>query len=359
MTRQAKISYWFILLLLLVVGWLHLATPLLAVLFSYFALTQIQRWPVLRNRWMVVATFAVVLLGIAYAVAYFIRQTIIALPKIADTAIPSVIAWAEGQGLDLPFTDYQSLRAIAMETLKEQAHYLGNAANFARGATAQFVFLIIGCIVAASLYLNSQIDLDRAVHRVRNNLYSLSCEEIAARFRAFYHSFATVMGAQIVISSINTILTSIFVVAVRLPHAVVVVGVTFLCGLLPVLGNLISNAIIVALCFTISPKMALAALIFLIVIHKLEYFLNSKIIGDRIRNPVWLTLLGLILGEKLMGIPGMILAPVVLNYLKVEASQIEVSPPPSPPPQAGLKPDHGPPPASEPERVKAPIGRGP
>jgi predicted PurR-regulated permease PerM len=63
-----------------------------------------------------------------------------------------------------------------------------------------------------------------------------------------------------------------------------------------------------------------------VVVHKLEYFLNSKIIGARIRNPIWLTLLGLIIGEKLMGIPGMILSPVVLNYLRVEMSKIEASP---------------------------------
>jgi predicted PurR-regulated permease PerM len=36
---------------------------------------------------------------------------------------------------------------------------------------------------------------------------------------------------------------------------------------------------------------------------------------------MWLTLIGLVLGEKLMGIPGMILAPVVLHYIKVEASR--------------------------------------
>ena len=60
---------------------------------------------------------------------------------------------------------------------------------------------------------------------------------------------------------------------------------------------------------------------FLVVLHKLEYFLNSKVIGDRIKNPMWLTLLGLIIGETLMGIPGMILAPVVLHYIKVEASK--------------------------------------
>jgi predicted PurR-regulated permease PerM len=40
---------------------------------------------------------------------------------------------------------------------------------------------------------------------------------------------------------------------------------------------------------------------------------------------MWMTLLALVLGEKLMGIPGMILAPVVLHYIKVEASQNKVS----------------------------------
>ena len=65
-------------------------------------------------------------------------------------------------------------------------------------------------------------------------------------------------------------------------------------------------------------------------IHKLEYFLNSKIVGARIRNPIWLTLIGLIIGEKLMGVPGMILSPVVLNYLRVEMSKIEVARAPVP-----------------------------
>jgi len=111
------------------------------------------------------------------------------------------------------------------------------------------------------------------------------------------------------------------VLIVSLKYGAFVVGLTFLCGLLPIVGNLISNAIIVGIAFTMSPRLAIVALIFLVAVHKLEYFLNSKIIGDLIKNPVWLTLLALIIGERFMGIPGMILAPVVLNYIKVEASK--------------------------------------
>jgi predicted PurR-regulated permease PerM len=149
--------------------------------------------------------------------------------------------------------------------------------------------------------------------------------ELDVRARTFYHSFSRVIGAQIVISTINTVLTAVFLIWSGYPYKTVLVAFTFLCGLLPIIGNIISNTLIVGVSFTISPNMAFIALIFLIAIHKLEYFLNSKIIGDRIRNPMWLTLIGLVLGEKLMGIPGMILAPVVLHYIKVEASRNKVT----------------------------------
>jgi predicted PurR-regulated permease PerM len=136
-----------------------------------------------------------------------------------------------------------------------------------------------------------------------------------------------VIGAQIVISAINTGLTAIFLIWNRFDYVAVIIVLTFLCGLLPIIGNLLSNTLIVGVAFSMpnGPKMALLSLIYLVVIHKLEYFLNSKIIGDRIKNPMWLTLIGIVLGEKLMGIPGMILAPVVLHYIKVEASKNKVT----------------------------------
>ena len=132
------------------------------------------------------------------------------------------------------------------------------------------------------------------------------------------------IGAQILISSINTFLTAGFLLWNHYPHITIILPLTFLLGLLPILGNLLSNALIIGVGFTLSPGMALAALVFLIVIHKFEYFLNSKIIGDRIKNPMWLTLIGLVVGERLMGLPGMIFAPVVLHYIKVEASRSPV-----------------------------------
>jgi predicted PurR-regulated permease PerM len=322
MITPTRLSYGVLALTIILAGFLHLATPLLVVLFAYFALRQF--FFLTKRKWLALILFILVVAAIGSAAVYFTRAAILALPDVADSSIPSASAWAQKRQIELPFTDFETLRAVVIDTLKEEAHYLRNVAHFARSTTAALVFTLIGIVAAVSLFFKTGLDPYRSTHPVKNNLYSICCDEVSTRFRDFYRSFATVMGAQITISLINTTLTALFVVTVRLPHAPLIIAITFLCGLVPIVGNLVSNTIIVFLALTISLKLAIGALVFLIVIHKLEYFLNSKIIGDRIRNPVWLTLIALIIGERLMGIPGLILAPVVLNYVRVDMSKIEV-----------------------------------
>src|SRR5215813_6746551 len=232
-----RVSFLFITGTLVLVGWLHLATPLIAALFTYLALTRLHFLKG-RGKWASVALFFIIVGFLAYGLGYSINQAVSSLPEIADRAVPLVIQWAKEYKIELPFTDYDTLKETALETIKSQVHYLGNVARFARGAGTQFVFLIVGAIVAINLFLDPRLDLDS--HRLEStgNLYSLCCREIARRFATLYGSFATVMGAQLLISTINTILTGAFVLIVHLPYAVVIIGMTFLCGLLPVVGNL-------------------------------------------------------------------------------------------------------------------------
>jgi predicted PurR-regulated permease PerM len=322
MITPTRVSYAVLAVTIILAKLLHLGAPLLVVLFSYFALRQFYFFT--RRKWLALALFIIVVAGLVAFGAYFTRAAIRALPDVADTSIPSASAWAQKRQIDLPFSDFESLRQVVIGTLGEEANYLRNFANVAKATTTNLAFSILGIVAAASLFFKTGLDPYRGTHRVKNNLYSICCEQVARRFRDFYRSFATVMGAQITISLINTALTAIFLMAIRMPHAPLLIVVTFLCGLVPIVGNLVSNTIIVFVALMVSLKLAISALVFLIIIHKLEYLLNSKIIGDRIRNPVWLTLIALILGERLMGIPGLILAPVVLNYLRVEMLTVEV-----------------------------------
>lgn len=320
--RIVQSSYAFLAFVLILVGVLHLGTPLITILFSVFALRHIQLFG---KKWVAITGFLILVAAIFYGFVFFFREALSQLPKIADSSIPIMIKYANQYGLDLPFSDLETLNGLVVDAIKNE---LAEVGKFAEIATKEFVFLIIGLVIAVSIFLKSQLDLSEGNYVIKNNVYTVFCRHLSRRFATFFRSFEIVMGAQLIISIINTIFTGVFIMIIGLPNPKIVLGLTFLCGILPIVGNLISNTVIVGIALITSPNSltpAIETLVFLVALHKMEYFLNSKIIGGRIHNPMWLTLLGLIFGESLMGIPGMILAPVVFSYVKLECSQVEVS----------------------------------
>jgi predicted PurR-regulated permease PerM len=313
MKNPVHISYVLVLVLTGLVAWLNLGTFVLTILFGYLAL---QVFNFRQNKVLSVALYLLAVIVIGAGLLYFGKLAYSTFPKIADAAIPAMVEFAEQNGVDLPFTDYASLRSSALEEAKEGVATIG---RYARIASFQSVQLLAGLVVALSVFFNPSWTATRA-RAAGESIYSQMTRELGNRFTTLYQSFARVMGAQFVIAAINTIVTAVFILLSGYPYAALLLCIVFLCGLLPIVGNLISNAVIVGVGFTISPRLGIVALLFLVVVHKMEYFLNSKIIGKRIDSPMWLTLIGLLVGERSMGIPGMILAPVVLQYIRAEAS---------------------------------------
>lgn len=146
--------------------------------------------------------------------------------------------------------------------------------------------------------------------------------------RAFRLSeaFRRIVFAQVRISAINTAFTGLYLAVVlplcdvHLPLVKTMIVATFILGLLPVIGNLLSNTVIVTVSLAHSPLVALASLAFLVVIHKLEYFLNARIVGAQIRARVWELLTAMLVMESAFGIAGLIAAPICYAWLKDELS---------------------------------------
>ncbi len=311
-------SYWFFGGFCLLLITLKLTTPLLTILFSFLAL---QFFKIRGYRTISIVLFFLMVIAIFLGFAYSINHVVITLPGIVEKALPAIIHLADSYEIKLPFTDLEGLKTTSVYILRTE---LSSFASFAKLASKEFIYLIIGIAIAVGLFVTPKIDIENEKNTSHKNLYSVACLSIHDRFTNFFLVFKKVMGAQIIISLINTFFTGIFLYVENLPHFELLLAVTFLCGLLPIIGNIISNGIIFFVAATISSTVAIHALVFLIVLHKAEYFLNSKIIGRAIKNPMWLTLLALVIGERLMGIPGLILAPVFLNYIKQETRPIKV-----------------------------------
>jgi len=145
-----------------------------------------------------------------------------------------------------------------------------------------------------------------------------------ARASALANAFDKVVFAQVKISALNTLLTAIYLAVilplfgVHLPLLAILIPFTFVTGLLPVVGNLISNTVIVVISLGISAGVGFASCGFLVAIHKLEYFTNARIVGVEVQARAWELLCAMLVMEALFGMAGLIAAPVAYAWLKSE-----------------------------------------
>ncbi|KVD33679.1 AI-2E family transporter [Burkholderia ubonensis] len=198
--------------------------------------------------------------------------------------------------------------ALLMHTHMDQLQQSGK--SVARGFGHVLFGMIIGAMIA--------IGVEHG--KVRRPLSTA----LVTRVSRFADAFRRIVFAQIKISAINAFFTGVYLLVAlpvfheHLPLSKTLVLVTFIVGLLPVIGNLISNTLIVAVSLSVSMGTAIASLAFLVVIHKLEYFLNAKIIGGQIESRAWELLLAMLVMEAAFGLPGVIAAPIFYAYLKRE-----------------------------------------
>jgi len=166
MSKPARISYVLMAVLLVLIGWLHLATLVLTTLFGYFALRQFSFG---RSKLLGMTLYVVAVASIGYGLFYFSRLAYKTLPEMAERTIPAVVGFAEKNRIELPFTDYASARTVALTEVKEK---LTNVGRYARAAFVELAMLIIGLVVAAGMFLNARWDVEGDPHAVKDSLYS-------------------------------------------------------------------------------------------------------------------------------------------------------------------------------------------
>jgi len=311
---------------LLLVLYLKLLPALIAGLLVYVLVNLLT--PLLRRkRWLwgegprlvavsIIAAIVITLIGVVgvYA-AGMLRGSQDSIPALI-TRMAEIIEQSRNQ---LPgwISDYvpadaDELRRSIVGWLREHAAVFQTAGT---GLGRAFAHILIGMVVGGLLSLETAVPAES-----RGPLASA----LAKRSYRLSVAFRRVVFAQVWISALNTMFTALYLAValplfgVDLPFTKTLIAVTFIAGLLPILGNLISNTVIFIVSFSQSPVVALVSLAYLIIIHKLEYFLNARIIGSHIRARAWEMLLAMLVMEAAFGIPGLIAAPIYYAYIKNE-----------------------------------------
>jgi predicted PurR-regulated permease PerM len=309
---------------LLLVLWLHLLPALLAGLLVYGLVHLIapvfqRRFFSRRSRLAAVVTLATLIVGLMTAAILgaveFFRSDVGSLPALFQK-MADIVEGARGA---LPAWLVESLPTGADELHGALSHWLREHAPEVRllgtEAGIAFAHVLVGMVIGAMVSLREAAPAQAAKPLAR------ALGERAARLG---ESFQRVVFAQVRIAALNTVFTAVYLVVllplagVHLPLAKTLIGVTLVAGLLPVVGNLVSNSAIVVVSLALSPYVALASLVFLVVIHKLEYFLNARIVGSQIHARAWELLLAMLVMEAAFGLQGVVAAPIYYAYAKLE-----------------------------------------
>lgn len=245
-------------------------------------------------------------------------NVVILLRKMAD-----VVQAAKSY---LPAWTHSYIPASADDWQKQASQWLRENAGALQGFGENFgrilFHIIVGAVIGGLAAMSPPAEAPSSLPPLRGALM--------LRAQTLGTSFRRVVFAQVRISALNTILTGLYLsiilpaLGIHLPFVKTMIAVTFVAGLLPVIGNLISNTVIVVVSLGMSAYAAIGSLVFLVLIHKLEYFVNARIIGSQIRARAWELLVAMLVMEAWFGVPGIIAAPVYYSYLKDELSAREL-----------------------------------
>lgn len=237
------------------------------------------------------------------------------MAEIIENSRELLPAWAAAW---MPQGDESVIRAGLVEWLRTHAQDLR---RFGGDAGRGLLHFILGLIIGGFVALREA--------RTQHVMAPLA-QAMYERASRLGDAFRRVVFAQVRISALNALLTGIYLMlvlpalGVQLPFTKTMIVVTFVVGLLPVLGNLISNTVIVVISLSHSLHAAAGSLLFLVVIHKLEYFVNARIIGGQIKARAWELLIAMLAMEAAFGVQGVIAAPIFYAYIKKELSDREL-----------------------------------
>lgn len=257
----------------------------------------------------VVLLLILAILGLASALRHGNDSLPALLQKMAEILDNSRQRLPESLNDYLP-ADADELRDKVTSWLRLHAGAVGGAGMIAGRV---FAHILIGMVIGSLLALR-----EGTIQGQRAPLAAAIADQAAQ----LSESFRRVVFAQAWIAGINGAFTAVYLMlilplcGVHLPLTKSMVILTLFAGLLPIIGNLLSNSVIVIVSMSSSLPVAVASLVFLICVHKLEYFLNARIIGSHIRAKAWELLLAMVLMEAMFGVGGVIAAPIYYAYMK-------------------------------------------
>jgi predicted PurR-regulated permease PerM len=191
------------------------------------------------------------------------------------------------------------------------------------------IAFIIGLVLAVVYYFERD-----QVRSLRHSLDPASVVGTQLRWLAHLaEAISLTAQLQLIVAACNAALTLPVLLVLRIPHLGVLMVMIFVSALIPVVGNLVSGAVLSLLAFEAQGWLGVALfLVLTFVLHKIEsYYLNPRLTARHVKLPGFVLILSLLAFEHLFGIPGLFMSfPFLYVGGKILREFQDVEPPAPP-----------------------------
>ncbi|GAQ80035.1 hypothetical protein KFL_000440360 [Klebsormidium nitens] len=227
---------------------------------------------------------------------------------------------AQHKVLDISVAGDRAARSKALErVVKDYSGVLIQSITVALTATSRFVLSCAVSLLFSFMIVWDLPTLQRGAKSLRESRLSAVYEEIAPAVATFGRLFGKALQAQSAIAVVNTLLTGLGCLFLRLPGVLGLSIVVFICSFVPVAGVFLSTIPIGLVALAEYGAFQLLLVIAMVVVtHAIEaYVLNPVIYSAHLKLHPLLVLAVLVFAEHTLGVWGLLIAvPLAVFFIE-------------------------------------------
>lgn len=209
------------------------------------------------------------------------------------------------------------------ELYKKFIDYINNNLVIVSGSAIVLFKVLIGFILGFVFHFST------IEHKQEETLEAAIINDLTKYGNKIFIAFRNIIEIQIIVAILNTFIISIlslgfYLSGETLPFWYIIIPMTTILSLIPVVGNLLINLMLVLCTIQISLTYVLIGVGSFLIAHKLELIVIGQKIKQKIDISFILVLLSMLLGELLFhSMSGMLLGMVIMLSLSLIAREIK------------------------------------
>jgi predicted PurR-regulated permease PerM len=266
----------------------------------------------MKRSWAIV-TVILLVIGVLVAIIWVVVPLVASQISFLATAIPKEVATLRDEGW------FDSANATSNGVLGQLVNWVAQQfqnpqtwATIGNGlvgfglsvlnAVATGFFIAILTIYFIASYDSTKQAAYRLVRRSHRAQFESYSERILQNFGKY-------LSGMVILAFCNAVYSLILLLATGVPGAFLIALVAFFITLIPLIGTVLTTAVMSVLAFIHSPVSGVIVLIAMLIYMQVEaYILTPKVMGKAVQVPGSVVLISALAGSTLFGLPGALVA---------------------------------------------------